>query len=82
MHSSNLNVISPLAEKLFNSYSEYCILSIQDGNLDACSVANIPRGILGTRVNPRRIRIRVEGQIGFEYGNVWTWKFLNPDTSG
>ena len=30
-------------------YCEYCI---QDGNLDACSVANIPRGVLGTRVNP------------------------------
>ena len=30
-------------------YREYCI---QDGNLDACSVANILRGVLGTRVNP------------------------------
>ena len=30
-------------------YCEYCI---QDGNLDACSVANIPRGVLGTRGNP------------------------------
>ena len=29
-------------------YREYCI---QDCNLDACSFANIPRGVLGTRVN-------------------------------
>jgi len=29
-------------------YREYCA---QGGNLEACSVANIPRGILGTRVN-------------------------------
>ena len=25
------------------------------------------------------ILIRVEGQIGFEYGYVWTWKILNPE---
>ena len=47
--------------------------------LDACSVANIPRGVLGARVYPDTCRIRVEGQIRFEYGYVWTWKFLNPE---
>ena len=25
-----------------------------------------------------RIKIRVDGQIRFEYGYVWTWKFFNP----
>ena len=54
-------------------YRKYCIW---DGNLDACSVANIPRGVLGTRVNPDTCRIRVDGQIRFEYGYVRTWKFL------
>ena len=44
---------------------------------DACSVGNIPRGVLGTRVNPKTCRIRVDGQIRFESGYVWTWKFLN-----
>ena len=24
------------------------------------------------------MRFRVDGQIRFEYGYVWTWKFLNP----
>ena len=24
------------------------------------------------------MRIRVDGKIRFEYGYVWTWKFLNP----
>ena len=47
--------------------------------LDACSVANIPRGVLGARVYPDTCRIRVEGQIWFEYGYVWTWKFVNPE---
>ena len=71
-------------------YHEYCI---QDGNLNACSVANIPGGVLGTRMNPDTCRLRVHGQIRFEYGYVWTWKILNqgkkklriqkyPDTSG
>ena len=32
---------------------------------DACSVANIPRGVLGTRVNPDTCRISVDGQIRF-----------------
>ena len=41
---------------------------------DACYVANIPRGVLGTR-QKEWIRIRV--------GYVWTGKFdLNPDTCG
>ena len=31
--------------------------SSENGNLDACSVANIPRGVLGTRVNPDTGRI-------------------------
>ena len=57
-------------------YREYCI---QDGNLDACSVANIPRGILGTRENPDTCRIHVDEQVLFEYGYVWTWKILNPE---
>ena len=57
-------------------YREHCI---QEGNLDPCSVANIPGGVLRTRVNPDTCRIRVDGQIRFEYGHVWTWKFLNPE---
>ena len=57
-------------------YREYCI---QDGNLNACFVANIPRGVLGTRMNPDTCRLRVHGQIRFECGYVWTWKFLNPE---
>ena len=48
-------------------------------HLKACSVANILRGVMGTRVNPDRCRIRVDGQIQFEYGAVWTWEFLNPE---
>ena len=54
-------------------YLEYCI---QDGNLDACSVANIPRvpGWIPIPVG----YVRVHRQIRFEYGYVWTWKFLNP----
>ena len=44
---------------------------------DACSVANIPRGVMGTRVNPDKCRIRVDGQIRFAYWYVWTWKFLS-----
>ena len=35
---------------------------------DACSVANIPRGVLGIRVNPFTCRISVDGQIRFDYG--------------
>ena len=31
------------------------------------------------RVNPDTCRIRVDGQIRFQYGYVWTWKFLNPE---
>ena len=33
------------------------------GLYDACSVANTPRGVLGTRVNPDKCLIRVDGQI-------------------
>ena len=29
---------------------------------DACALANVPRGLLGTRVNPDTCRIRVDGQ--------------------
>ena len=47
--------------------------------LDACSVANIPIGVLGARVYPDTCRIGVDGQIRFEYGYVWTRKFLNPE---
>ena len=32
---------------------------------DACSVANIPRVVLDTTVNPDTCRIRVEGQVSF-----------------
>ena len=35
---------------------------------DACSVANIPRGVLGIRVNLVTCRISVDGQIRFDYG--------------
>ena len=45
---------------------------------DTCSVANIPKGVLGSRMNSITCRIRVDGQIRFEQGYVWTWKFLNP----
>ena len=48
-------------------------------HLEACSVANIPRGVMGTTVNPDRCRIRVDGQIQFEYGAVRIWEFLNPE---
>ena len=44
---------------------------------DACSVANIPRGVLGTRVNPDTCRICVDGQIRFDTcgcKNFLTWK--------
>ena len=45
---------------------------------DTCSVANIPKGVLGSRMNSVTCRIRVDRQIRFEQGYVWTWKFLNP----
>ena len=35
---------------------------------DACSVANIPRGVLGIRVNLVTCLISVDGQIRFDYG--------------
>ena len=35
---------------------------------DACSVANIPRGVLGIRVNLVTCRISVDVQIRFDYG--------------
>ena len=39
---------------------------------DACAVANIPSGVLGTKVNPDTCRISLDGHsIRFEYaGNV------------
>ena len=46
---------------------------------DACSDANIPKRVLGTRKNPDMCRIRVDGQIRFEHWYEWTWKFLNPE---
>ena len=46
---------------------------------NACSVANFPSGLLGTRVKPDTCRRRVDGQIGLDYGYVWTWKLLNPE---
>ena len=49
-------------------YREYCI---QDGNLNACSVANIPRGGLGTKMNPDTCRLRITGEFD-----------LNTDTCG
>ena len=45
-------------------YREYCI---QDGYLDACSVSNIPSGVLGNRNNPDMCRIRVDRQIRFDW---------------
>ena len=36
-------------------------------------VPTIPRVVLGTRVNPDTCRIRVDGQIRFESGYVWTY---------
>ena len=32
-----------------------------------------------TRVTPVTCRMRVDGQIRFEYEYVWTWKFLNSE---
>ena len=50
---------------------------IQSSHLNnACSVANIPRGVLGTRVNLDMCQIRVDRNIRFEYRYDWTWKFL------
>ena len=46
---------------------------------DAYSVANIPREVPRTRVNSDTCRIRVDGQIRFEYGYVWRWKFFNSE---
>ena len=34
---------------------------------EAGSVANIPRGVLGTKMNPETFRIRLDRQIRFEY---------------
>ena len=45
---------------------------------NACSVANIPRGVLGTRVHADTCPIRVDRQIRVEDGYVQMWKFLNP----
>ena len=39
-------------------------------------VANIPRGVLGTRMNPGCVSA---GQIGFEYGYVLEWKMFFAD---
>ena len=44
-------------------YREYCI---QEGNLYACSGANILRGVLDTRMNPDTCWIRGYKQIRFE----------------
>ena len=30
-------------------------------------------------MNPDTRQIRVDGQIRFEYGYLWTWKFFNPE---
>ena len=60
-------------------YLEYCI---QDGNLDACSVTNTPREVLGTRVNPDTCRTRVHGQIRFESGKKKLRIQKYPDTCG
>ena len=38
---------------------------------DACSVASIPRGVLGTRLNLDTCQILVDGQIRFEYRYVF-----------
>ena len=38
-----------------------------DALLCACSIYNIPRGVLGTTVNSDTCRIRVDGRIRFEY---------------
>ena len=40
---------------------------------------NIPRGVLGTRTNPDTCRIPMDGQIPFEHGYMWTWRFLNRE---
>ena len=80
-------------------YREYCI---QHDNLapkfsllpvfTTHALLPNPRGVLGTRMNPDTCRIRVDGQIRFENGYVWMWKFKNaekkarikkyPDTCG
>ena len=51
-------------------------ICIQEGNFDASSLANISRRVQSKRVNSDTCRIPVDEQIRFEYGYVWTWKFL------
>ena len=70
--SSEVKRLSPVL------YSEYCI---QDGDLDACFVANIPRGVLRTRVNPDTCQIRVYVEI-FESGKKKLRIKKYPDTCG
>ena len=53
---------------------EYCI---QDSNLVACSIFNIPSA--GYKSESGYVSMRVDGQIRFEYGHVWTWKFFDPE---
>ena len=57
------------------------ILCIFCALYDACSVANIPRGVLGTRVNLDHLdKIRM---IRVSVGYLWTSKLdLNTDTCG
>ena len=38
-----------------------------------------PEESWATRVNLDTCRLRVDGQIRFEFRYVWTWKFLNPE---
>ena len=72
-------------------YHEYCI---QDGNRVpkfSLVLLTLPLPVFTTHalspIFPEEswalewIRIRVEGQIRFENGYVWTWKFLNPERS-
>ena len=43
-------------------YLEYCSLNcIQEGNFDACSLANISRRVQGKRMNSDTCRIPVDG---------------------
>ena len=56
----NMNTVFKIATSSFEVLSP-------TGLYDACSVANILRGVLGARVNPDTFRIRVDVKI-FETG--------------
>ena len=59
--------------------NKICLIFPKQKNYYCFSVANISRGVLGTRVNPDTCRIRVDVQNSIWIRMVWTWKCLNPE---